>query len=161
MGTVGLNAAAAEVTDPKERAVIADAGWQRWTPWGLAAVGAHLAGATMLTVANRRRTVAQAGVPTTSAVKLGLTLGALGVTAWSRYVGHKIQQAGRVPVAGPTRPNDETPEEVARWQRQERILQWAVPVVTGALMVAGSRMSEQQKPGEVLSGVVRRLTPGV
>ncbi len=62
MGTVGLNAAASEATDPKERAAIGDAGWARWTPWSLAAIGAHLAGATMLTVANRRRIV-RAAIP--------------------------------------------------------------------------------------------------
>lgn len=160
MGTVGLNAAASEATDPKERAIIGDAGWARWTPWNLAAIGAHLAGATVLTLANRRRLVGQSGVASMSAAKLGLTLGALGVTAWARYVGHKIEQAGRVPVAGPTRPNEETPLDVARWQRQERFLQWAVPAATGAMMVAGSRMSEQQKPGEVLAGIARRITPG-
>ncbi len=160
MGTVGLNAAASEATDPKERAAIGSAGWARWTPWSLAAIGAHVAGATMLTVANRRRLVGQAGVGSMATAKLGLTAGALGLSAWARFVGRKIEEAGRVPVAGPTRPNDETPLDVARWQRQERILQWAVPVVTGALMVAGSRMSEQQKPGEVLAGVARRLTPG-
>ena len=160
MGTVGLNAAASEATDPKERAVIGDAGWARWTPWNLVAIGAHLAGATMLTVANRRRLLGQAGVGRMSAAKLGMTVGALGLSAWARYVGNRIEQAGRVPVAGPTKPNDETPPDVARWQRQERVLQWAVPAATGALMVAGSRMSEQQKPGEVLAGVARRLTPG-
>ena len=160
MGTVGLNGAASEATDPTERAAIGDAGWARWTPWSLAAIGAHLAGATMLTVANRRRIAGQSGVASMSLAKAGLTLGALGVTAWARYVGNKIEQAGRVPVAGPTKPNDETPLDVARWQRQERFLQWAVPAATGALMVAGSRMSEQQKPGEVLAGIARRLTPG-
>lgn len=160
MGAVGLNAGAAEATDPKERSAIADAGWARWTPWNLAAIGAHLAGATMLTMANRRRLIGQSGVASMSAAKLGLTLGALGVSAWARHAGNKIERAGRVPVAGPTRPNDETPLDVARWQRQERFLQWAVPAVTGALMVAGSRMSEQQKPVEMLTGMARRLTPG-
>lgn len=159
MGTVGLNAAASEVTDPKERAAIADVGWARWTPWSLAAVGGHLAGAALLTVTNRRRLLLQSGVGSMSAAKLGLTVGALAVTGYARFVGHKIEQAGRVPVTGPTKPSDETPRDVARWQRQEQVLQWAVPALTGALMVAGSRMSEQQKPGEVLAGVAKRLTP--
>ncbi len=160
MGTVGLNAAASQATDPKERAAIADAGWVRWSPWSLAAIGAHLAGATVLTATNRRRLVAQSGVGSLSLAKAGLTAAALGATAYARYVGRQIEKAGRVPVTGPTRPSDETPADVARWQRQERVLQWAVPALTGALVVAGSRMSEQQKPGEVLTGLATRLIPG-
>lgn len=165
MGAVGLNGAAGQVKDPAERATISSEGWKQWVPWNLAAVAAHVAGGVLLTSANRRRTVAQSGVASTQVLKAGLTAAALGVTAYSRYVGRRIQEAGAVPVVDPTRPGDETPPEMARWQRQERVLQWAVPALTGALVVIGAKMGEQQRPVQVLTGTVDRLIhsagPGV
>ena len=44
MGAVGLNGAAARAPNPAERLQIASAGWDRWSPVNLAAIGAHLAG---------------------------------------------------------------------------------------------------------------------
>ncbi|HVL27167.1 MAG TPA: hypothetical protein VM390_03395, partial [Acidimicrobiales bacterium] len=44
MGTIGVNGAAAEVDSPRQRARVANAGWDRWSPVNLAAIGAHLAG---------------------------------------------------------------------------------------------------------------------
>jgi hypothetical protein len=44
MGAVGLNGAAAQVEEPKQRLRVANSGWNRWTPVNLAGIGAHLAG---------------------------------------------------------------------------------------------------------------------
>jgi hypothetical protein len=44
MGAVGLNGAAAQAVNPAERLQIASAGWDRWAPVNLAAIGTHLAG---------------------------------------------------------------------------------------------------------------------
>ena len=43
-GAVGINGAAADVTEPTQRLRVANAGWGRWSPVNLAAVGAHLVG---------------------------------------------------------------------------------------------------------------------
>jgi hypothetical protein len=160
MGAVGLNGAAAEVEEPKQRLRVANAGWNRWTPVNLAGIAAHLAGGAVLLGANKGRVAGQQGVAQATAVKTALTVLALGATAWSRALGAKLNQAGEVPVEGGTDPVPETPEDVAKAQRQLRVLQWGIPLLTGAMLVLNARMGEQQRPTQVSGGMFRRLLPG-
>ena len=170
MGAIGLNGASAEVSDPTDRARVANAGWGRWTPVNAAAIGAHLIGGTKLTTANKGRIVGQKGVGSASALKAGLTAAALGVTAYSRVLGQKVMEAEAkeaqrplgsdgLPVADATTPSAQTPEEAANAQRQLKLLQWAIPALTGALLVINARMGEQQRPTEVVRGMVSRVLP--
>jgi hypothetical protein len=46
---------------------------------------------------------------------------------------------------------------VAAAQRQLAMLQWAVPALTGALVVISSYAGEQQRASEVHKGFARRL----
>lgn len=158
MGAVGLNAAASQATNPAERSSVASAGWARWTPVNAAAIGAHLVGATGELITERRRVAAQSGVGAMSAAKAGLTLAALTVTACSRALGKKIERAAGTPVQGATEPSAETPPDVAAAQRRLRALQWAVPALTGALVVITALAGEQQKPGQVAQGMWGRVT---
>jgi hypothetical protein len=170
MGAIGLNGASSEVSDPTDRARVANAGWGRWTPVNAAAIGAHVLGATRLTTANKGRIVGQKGVGRTSALKAGLTAAALGVTAYSRVLGQKVMEAEAkeaqrplgsdgLPVSDATTPSTQTPEEAANAQRQLKMLQWAIPALTGALLVINARMGEQQRPTEVARGMVSRVVP--
>lgn len=159
MGAIGLNGAAAEVDQPQERARVANAGWSRWTPANLAAIGAYIIGSLALTGANRGRLAGQKGVARTSVVKTVLTAAAMAATAYSRALGQKVMDASAPPVEGATEPSASTPPEVADAQRKLKVLQWAVPALTGATVVLDSRMSEQQRPLEVAKGVVQRLNP--
>jgi hypothetical protein len=160
MGATGVNGAAAVVQDPSQRLRVANSGWARWTPLNLAGIAAHLAGGAVLTGANKGRLAGQEGVAAASAVKTALTVAALGTTAYARVLGRKLERAGDVPVEGGTTPNPATPDEVTRAQRQLSVLQWAIPVLTGALLVVNARMGEQQRPAQVTRGLVRRLLPG-
>lgn len=157
MGAVGVNGAATTASEPADRVMIGAEGWRRWVPWNLAAIVAHLAGGAVLLKSNRRRMMAQSGVPTLAGAKTIVTGLALAVTAYSRMVGRKIQDHEPAPTGGPTVPGPDTPDDLARWQRQERVLQWAIPVLSGVLIVLNTRMSEQQRPSQVLSGVADRL----
>jgi hypothetical protein len=159
MGAVGLNGAAAQASALTERSKIANAGWARWTPVNLAAIAAHLAGGAMLVGGNPKRLVAQAGVGQASALKTGLTGAALLATGWSRVLGQRVMNAGTPPVEGATEPVASTPDDVAAAQRQLRALQWAIPALTGALLVVNARMGEQQRPQSVLAGMLHRLNP--
>jgi hypothetical protein len=159
MGAIGLNGAGAAVLDDKERARVASAGWAKWTPVNAGAIGAHLAGATVLLLANKGRVAGQQGVAATSIAKTALTGVALGVTAYSRALGKKIETAGPVPAQGPTDPSTDTPAEVATTMKQEKLAQWAIPAVTGAMLVLNALQGEQQRPTEVATGVLRRLNP--
>ncbi|RZU74514.1 hypothetical protein EV384_2985 [Micromonospora kangleipakensis] len=156
MGALGVNGAAAQVNDSTQRLPVASAGWARWTPVNAAAIGAHLAGSVGELVTESPRVAAQSGVAKMSAVKTALTVGALAVTGYSRLLGMRLQKAGGPPVEGATEPSYQTPANVASCQRQMKMLQWAIPALTGALVVVTAYMGEQQKPGQVFRGMLDR-----
>jgi hypothetical protein len=160
MGAVGLNGAAGEVEEPKQRLRVANAGWNRWTPVNLAAIAAHVAGGTVLLGANKGRVASQQGVAQATVAKTALTGAALAATAWSRTLGAKLDQAGEIPVEGGTDPSIDTPEDVGQAQRQLKVLQWVIPALTGAVLVLNARMGEQQRPAQVTGGLLGRLRPG-
>ncbi|MEV0328802.1 hypothetical protein AB0H63_20480 [Micromonospora echinospora] len=158
MGATGVNGAAAQISDRTQRLPMASAGWARWTPVNAAAIGAHLAGAVGELVTESPRVLTQSGVGRMSAVKTALTVAALAVTGYSRMLGMRLEKAGQPPVAGVTEPQPDTPRAVASSQRQMKVLQWAVPAITGALIVVTSYAGEQQKPGQVLRGILGRAS---
>lgn len=157
MGAVGLNGAAAQAANPAERLQIASAGWDRWVPVNLAAIGVHLAGAAGILVFEAPRVATQKGVGAMSVAKTALTAAALGATAYSRLAGKKMDKAGGAPVEGTTEPAASTPGDVSQAQRQQRVAQWMVPVFTGALLVVSALAGEQQKPGPVQRGMGARV----
>ena len=160
MGAVGLNGAAAQVEEPRQRLRVATSGWNRWTPVNLAGIAAHLAGGAVLLGANKGRVASQQGVAKATVVKTALTGAALAATAWSRALGAKLDQAGEVPVEGGTDPSGDTPQDVVKAQRQLKVLQWVIPALTGAVLVLNARMGEQQRPTQATSGLLGRLRPG-
>lgn len=157
MGAVGVNGAAAAVDRPTERLRVAWAGWERWMPVDAAAIGAHLVGAAGELVTERHRVLAQSGVGRMAAAKTALTAAALAASVWSGALGVKVGQAGDVPVEGATGPSEATPADVARAQRRLAVLQWAIPALTGGLIVLTALAGEQQKPQQVARGVVGRV----
>ncbi|HEX5597880.1 MAG TPA: hypothetical protein VFX61_17985 [Micromonosporaceae bacterium] len=156
MGAIGVNGATREIHDPHERLPVASAGWAQWTPVNAAAIGTHLVGAAGELVTESGRVVAQSGVGRMSAMKTALTAAALAVTGYSRMLGKKIEKAGTAPVAGTTAPSNETPHDVAATQRQLKFMQWMIPAFTGALIVITAYAGEQEKPGEVMRGMMKR-----
>jgi hypothetical protein len=157
MGAVGLNGAAAKVDNPRERLAVSSIGWDRWAPVNLAAIGAHLLGATGILASERRRIAGQRGVGAMSAAKTALTVAALGATAYSRKLGLELEHAVEVPVEGVTEPSADTPPGVQAVQRRQRVAQWSVPVLTGALIAVSALAGEQQKPRSVARGIGGRL----
>jgi hypothetical protein len=156
---VALNPAAAQATTARDTGAVANVGWDRWTPVNAAAIGAHLAGSVGQLVGNSGRLATQQGVGRMALLKTGLTVAALGVTAYSRALGRKVSSDTRVPAESGTQPTSVTPGDVASAQRQLRALQWVVPALTGALVVVSSYAGEQQRPASVLQGLVQRVTP--
>lgn len=158
MGAIGLNGAAGNIKRRNERLAVASDGWRRWAPVNLAAIGAHLAGASALLVNERHRVAAQRGALAMSAAKAGLTLAALGATAYAGALGMKLGKAGEVPTEGTTKSAADTPEDVGAIQRRQRVVQWTVPAFTGALVAISALAGEQQKPGSMASGVLGRVS---
>jgi hypothetical protein len=161
MGAIGVNGAAADVDDPRQRARVANAGWARWTPFNAVAIGAHLVGGAQLLKANKGRVATQQGVLANTNVKMALTAGALAATGYARVLGKKMQKAGDVPVAGGTNATGTTPPEVAKAQKQLNALQWAIPGLTGAMLASSSLHEEQQRPSQVLGGTIKGLPSAV
>ena len=157
MGAIGVNGAAADVDDPRQRARVANAGWARWTPFNAVAIGAHLVGGAQLLKANKSRVATQQGVLANTNAKMALTAGALAATGYARVLGKKMQKAGDVPVAGGTSATATTPPEVAKAQKQLSALQWAIPGLTGAMLASSSLHEEQQRPSQVIGGTIKGL----
>jgi len=154
---VTLNRAASSAGSDRNVGAVANEGWDRWTPVNAAAIGAHLIGSAGLVKHETGRMKAQSGVPSMAAVKTGLTVLALGVTAYSRALGAKVSAHDAVPAADATSPAPSTPPEVASAQKQLKALQWVVPAATGALVAIGAYASEQYRPEEVAKGALRRV----
>lgn len=154
---VALNPAAAQADTSTGTGAVANVGWDRWTPVNAAAIGAHLAGSVGQLVGNKGRVAAQEGVASMALAKTALTVAALGVTAYSRKLGKVVSEETRMPARSGTEPERGTPPAVASAQRQLRQLQWAVPALTGALVVVSSYAGEQQRASEARRGVRQRL----
>ena len=161
MGAVGVNGAAKDVDDPRQRARVANAGWARWTPVNLLGIGAHLIGGFQLLKENKGRAATQKGVLANTNTKLAFTAAALGATAYARVLGQKMMNAGDVPVGGGADPIASTPPEVAKAQKQLHALQWAIPALTGGILASSTLHEEQQKPSEQFKNTVLGLPSAV
>jgi len=156
---VALNPAAAAAGDPKSTGAVANTGWDRWTPVNAAAIALHVAGSAGQLAGNKGRIAGQSGVGALVVGKTALTVAALAVTAYSRVLGKKVSEQTDVPTASGTEPAVTTPADVAQAQKQLKLLQWAVPALTGALVVVSSFAGEQQRATEVKKGFLDRLIP--
>lgn len=145
MGAVGLNGAAAKAKDPTERTRLASIGWARWAPVQIVAAGVHTAGGIGLIVGNRSRVANHGGTKANTYLKFGLTVAAMGVTAYSGVLGKKIADHADEGAQGATEPSSSASKELASAQQQQRILQWATPALTGVLIVLGAQQGEQQR----------------
>ncbi len=156
-GAVGINGAAADVDDPRQRARVANAGWARWTPVNAVGIAAHLIGGAQLLKENKSRVATQQGVLANTNAKLALTAAALAATGYARVLGKKMQDAGDVPVAGGTDSLSTTPNEVAQAQKQLKALQWAIPALTTGILASSTLHEEQQRTTEVVKGSILGL----
>jgi hypothetical protein len=157
MGAVGLNGASQDAADPADRARLAAAGWARWSRVGAAAIGAHVLGGLGLLAANRHRVRGQSGVTANTAVKAAVTAAAVAATAYSSMLGARVAAAGRVVSDGGAEPSADTPDDVASVQGRLRLAQWAIPALTGVMILLGAQQGEQQRPAEIVKGVVAKL----
>lgn len=111
-----------------------------------------------LLLVHRDRVRSQSGVGANTAVKTALTAAALVTTAYSGLLGAKLAKAGDVSTEAGTVPSDATPDDVAGTQQRLRILQWATPLLTGALVVLGAQQGEQQRPQERVRGWLKNTS---
>jgi hypothetical protein len=158
MGAVGLNGAAAQAKDPVERAALSTAGWMRWAPVQASALGLHLAAGLALKMGNKERELGQHGVARDTLVKAAVTLAGAGVTLYSGLLGKKVGKLAEEGAEGATEPSPAASSELKAAQTQLKYLQWAIPVFAGTTIVLGAKHGEMQRPENVLTGILRRLS---
>lgn len=160
MGAVGLNGAAAAVDDPAERSRVSTRGWSRYAPVYSAGLGAHLVGAAGLLLTDLARVKAQEGVARSSAVKTAATAAGLGVAAWSGVLNRKMAASTPAPVKGATEPSAATPPDIAKTQRQLKVVQWLNPAIAFGLIAITDWQEEQQRASQEVQGVLKRSLSG-
>jgi hypothetical protein len=84
-------------------------------------------------------------------------------TGWARWtplnlVGIAAHLIGGAVLTGADKSRLVGQQGVARAQRQLTVLQWVIPVLTGAVLVVDARMGEQQRPTQVTQGLLRTRT---
>lgn len=159
MGAVGLNGGAATAKDPAERLKVASAGWAKWAPVQLGALGAHAIGGAGLIFANKSRLFVQPESRTNTIVKLAITVVAAGTTLYAGILGTKIAKHADEGAPGVTEPGATTSDELESAQKQQKLLQWATPALTLILIVLAAQQGEQQRPiAGLLGSKFRDLT---
>jgi hypothetical protein len=172
MGVVGLQGAAAAMPDD-EGVSVADIGWQRWRPWKTAAIATHVAGSLSLLWGNKGRLAGQRGAMATNLAKTGVFVAALGADLYAASLGRRVAQhrsasaevalesSGDGPSADALTERDPSTagdlEQLEDTQRRLRVVQWAVPALTGLNIALAAKMGEQQRPTNLLSGLAERL----
>lgn len=161
MGAVGLNGAAAQADSPQERLELSSLGWARWAPVSAAAIGMHAVGGIGLIATNKSRLAGQPGATANTAVKAALTVAAAGLTAYAGALGKKVYQHQDEGGVGATEPSPLASTELQKAQKQLKAVQWAIPAVTGVLVVMGAQQGEQQRPQSLVRNQLSRLTSHV
>ncbi|MEV5935056.1 hypothetical protein ACIQCD_30850 [Streptomyces sp. NPDC093250] len=156
MGAIGLNGAArAEGGTETARDRIASAGWAKWTPVNAAAIGAHLFGGGGLLAMNAHRVATQQGVAASTTAKTVVTAAALAATAYARILGKKVELASSSDPADAEKA-DKHPIDLDKTRQQLAYAQWAVPALTGCLVILNALHGEQQRPSEQIHGMWER-----
>jgi hypothetical protein len=156
MGAVGLNGAARdEGGTPSAADRISANGWAKWTPVNAAAIGAHLFGGGGLLAVNAHRVATQRGVAASTTAKTLVTAAALAATAYTRVLGKKIELASSTDPADAEKAQQH-PIDRDKARRQLACAQWAVPALTGCLVVLNALHGEQQRPAEQIPGMWQR-----
>jgi hypothetical protein len=160
MGAVGLHGASGAMSDGRDRVRVADVGWQAWRPWKLAAIAAHFGGGLALLWGNKGRLTGQRGAMAVNVAKTGVMGAALAADLYAANLGSSIGEQQPLHVGSAVEPSAATPDEVAETQRRLRVVQWVVPALTGLDIALAAKMGEQQRPSNVASGLIDRITGG-
>lgn len=155
MGAVGLNGAAAEARDPAERTRLSSLGWKKWAPLQSAAIIGHFLAGLAIIGENKGRVAKQDGAGTLTVCKTAVTvIGAL-ATFYAGVLGRKVEKYSEEGAAGATEPNPGTSKELQSAQRQLKVVQWCIPVFSGAVIVMGAQHGEMQRTSNVLKGLLQ------
>jgi hypothetical protein len=167
MGVAGVNKSGADLSQGIDRIRVASSAWRRFAPAQWAGVAATALAGTQLTRGSAGRLVAQPGFGRTGAAKAAVTVLGAAATGYAAYTGRKVAELAeqaqargeQVVVKDASIPTEETPAELARWQRHQRVAQYLVPALSGANIVLGSLLVQSYRARATSKGLGRRLLP--
>ncbi|MBM6622218.1 hypothetical protein JTF08_11420 [Micrococcaceae bacterium RIT802] len=155
MGAVGLNGATGKAKDPAERTRLSSLGWKKWAPVQTAAFGTHIVAGLAVVQDNKDRLGRQHGVMRLSVYKAIVTLTGAAVTFYAGVAGKKVDRLSHEGARGATEPASGTSSELQTAQKQLKMLQWAIPVFAGWVIVLGAKEGEMQRPKNVIKGLAK------
>jgi hypothetical protein len=161
MGVFGLNGGASAAKDPTERLRVSSIGWAKWAPVQLAAIAVHGIGGIGLIVSNKGRLAVQDEARTNSVIKIVVTAAAGAASIAAGLAGAQILKHSDEGAKSVTEPGATSSDELAAAQRAEKLLQWAIPVLTGVLLVLGAQQGEQQRASVGLPGTIAKKAKGL
>ena len=167
MGVAGVNKSGADLEQGIDRVRVASSAWNRFAPAQWAGIAATLGAGLQLTRVGGRRMALQKGFAGVGALKAGIAVAGAAATAYAAYSGAKVgrlaeeteMRGQKLEVKDATSPTDQTPSELATWQRRQRITQYVVPLLAGANIVCGSYLVQSYRTAATAKGVLRRVLP--
>ena len=85
-----------------------------------------------------------------------MTAVAAAVTLYSGLLGGKVEKLAEEGSQAATEPRAGASDELKSAQRQLKILQWSIPVLSGAVIVMGAQHGELQRPVNVYEGLKKK-----
>jgi hypothetical protein len=165
MGVVGVNKSGRDLTQGIDRIRVAKSGWTRFSPLEWAGIGATMLAGLQLSRSSAGRLALQKSFRSVGTIKAGVTLVGALATAYAAYCGAKVatlaeqayERGESVEVADATTPTPQTAEKLAAWQRQQQMIQYAVPVLAGTNIALGSYLTGSYRPGKSFKEMVRTM----
>lgn len=165
MGVVGVNRSGRDLSEGIDRIRVAKSGWTRFTPLEWAGITATMLGGLQLTRSSGPYLATQRPFRSVGAVKAGITLLGAMATAYAGLCGARIaslaeqahERGEDVEVEDATTPTERTAGKIATWQRQQQVVQYAVPLLAGANIALGSYLVGSYRPTAAAKGIMRML----
>ena len=165
MGVAGVNKSGQDLRDGLDKVRAAESAWRRFAPVQWLGIGSVLVAGSKLTWESKGRLAVQYGVGRAGAAQAAFAVAGAAATAFAAWTGRRIgqlteraaEQRRHFDTTDATIPNEQTPPEIATWQRRQRVAQYLVPTLAGANIVLNAYLTRQYRPGATLGGIARRL----
>ena len=162
MGVAGVNKSGADLRDGLDKVRVASSAWQRFAPVEWVSIATVLVTGAQLSRASKVRLATQHGWARAGGTKAALAVAGGAASAYAAYSGKKIAElaertGGSLDVKDASQPSAGTPAELASWQRKQRLVQYAVPLLSGANIVLNAYLVQTYRPGATAKGLLRSL----
>ncbi len=153
MGAIGLNGATSAAKEPAERTRLSSLGWKHGRRSRRLPLPRISCPAWPSPGRTRAASATQDGVAGLNVYKTAVTLAGAAVTLYAGILGSKVEKLADEGAEGATEPKPGASDELKAAQKQLKILQWAIPVFAGRVIVLGAKHGEMQRPKNVFQGL--------